>query len=156
MFAVACWQMPVTKNPWEPMETPWGTMGIHAKPGFPENPSGKRPRTRPGRLPDASRTIEFEDTDASRARRLPFLPQYEREAAAEAPPRRRAARHHCGAHMRYMWSRRRRRGPLRVERGLTGTGRSVFTAGRACSTAPLWNGRVPIFPKECRTVLGPP
>eukprot|EP00661_Eupelagonemidae_sp_cell13_P000988 gene988-biopygen21229 len=31
-------------------------------------------RTRPGRVPDASRTIEFEGTDASRTRPEPFLP----------------------------------------------------------------------------------
>eukprot|EP00661_Eupelagonemidae_sp_cell13_P012632 gene12632-biopygen15518 len=34
----------------------------------------ERPRTRPGRVPDASHTIEFEETDASRTRPQPFLP----------------------------------------------------------------------------------
>eukprot|EP00661_Eupelagonemidae_sp_cell13_P010159 gene10159-biopygen22786 len=37
-------------------------------------PWEKRLRARPGRVPDASHTIEFEETDASRTRPEPFLP----------------------------------------------------------------------------------
>eukprot|EP00661_Eupelagonemidae_sp_cell13_P012903 gene12903-biopygen12518 len=42
-------------------------------------PWEKRPRTRPGRVPDASHTIEFEETDASRTRPQPFSPGLPRD-----------------------------------------------------------------------------
>eukprot|EP00661_Eupelagonemidae_sp_cell13_P025705 gene25705-biopygen18017 len=58
--------------------------------GRQEQPWEKRPRTHPGRVPDASRMIDFEETDASRTCPQPFLPElgcwpWNRAGDARAP-----------------------------------------------------------------------
>eukprot|EP00661_Eupelagonemidae_sp_cell13_P015416 gene15416-biopygen21710 len=57
----------------------------------------KRPRTRPGRVPDASRTIGFEETDASRMHPQLFLSALYGGAAASCAAGARMYRRGCNA-----------------------------------------------------------